>query len=130
MDIQRLKFAHARGARIQVPQGATQWKGDRHKGEWVTVGHPYWSPSQTFRIHPEDTHLEYGPLSSDLRRRAIEQDFSEVDVNWIVSLVKLSLWHGIWIYLDYSDKPFGLVAATEGRMYMLFLAELLADEGL
>jgi hypothetical protein len=129
MNLKRLKFAYARGARIQVPEGACRYGADRNSGKWVTVEHPYWTPTQSFRIHPDDASLEYGPLSSDMRRRAIEKDFSEAEICWQRDRLEIPLWEGVWAHLHVDDAGW-LVAPDETRMFMLFVAEMMADEGL
>lgn len=65
----RFKFAHARGARIQlhIPYAKEPlWMGANPHGF-------NWSDDYEFRIHPEDTHLEYGPISSALRVLALRR---------------------------------------------------------
>lgn len=129
--LKRLKFAHARGARIQVPSGACKWQGDPSRGEFVTVGHPYWSPTQAFfRIHPDDAALEYGPLSSAFIAIALDpKSTMNSYFSWGENTSRHHLWEGIHAHIDFSRWGLDF---TEGdwRMYCLFLAEYLADEGL
>lgn len=121
MNIQRLKFAYARGARIQC-----SWEDS----DWYLVAYPEWRNAHTvFRIHPDDAHLEYGPLSSELRRRAIEGDFSEVQIDYFDGVAKYPLWEGLWAHFVFGDE-IRWARSELTRMHFLFVAEMLADEGL
>ena len=57
----RLLHAAARGARVQ--------RYSIHVEEWVVVPVGAY-PSNQLRIHPDDEHLAYGPISSALREYA------------------------------------------------------------
>jgi len=91
----RQMFAAARGARIQIFVSET-------------------------RIHPEDAHLQYGPVSTALREMA-------EDV----------VWRGDWAYFlagsiageftNYFDSRAG---EPDYPLFYLILAEFLADEGM
>lgn len=66
---QRLKFAQARGARIQIFCAYHQ--------EWETIGDrgsrgkpgevPSWAEDNDYRVHPDDAALEYGPVLDDFQ---------------------------------------------------------------
>tara|TARA_R110000822_G_scaffold30796_1_gene89456 strand:- start:1372 stop:1674 length:303 start_codon:yes stop_codon:yes gene_type:complete len=71
-----------------------------------------------YRIHPDDAHLQYGPISTALRELA-------EDTTWKYS----------------SDRVLAITAANEFQVYLggvrddyplfyLILAEFLADEGM
>ncbi len=64
MNLQRLKFAYARGARIECQGYDTHWYGAKA---------PAWNSRYCYRIHPDDAHLEYGELSTALRERTAMQ---------------------------------------------------------
>lgn len=113
MNLQRLKHAWVRGARIQVRQGTT---GD----EWLTVDYMqfdyYW-----IRLHPEDEHLQYGALSNALRDSVLFLDTGApfefiAAINW------------------FRDEGYVAEAFPMGgfdyHMSVLFFAEYLADQGL
>lgn len=121
MDLKRMKFAWARGARFQHLDFHDVWN------DLPPSTCPVYENYD--RIHPDCAHLEYGPLSTDLRRRAIEKDLGECEVAWFDGIVKLPLWLGVWIHMDMGDQVWRTLTA-DGRMFMLFLAEMLADEGL
>ena len=56
----RLLHAAARGARIEA-----EWKG-----VWSGVAGIHLVPKFNCRIHPDDAHLQYGPISTALREMA------------------------------------------------------------
>jgi hypothetical protein len=72
------------------------------------------------RIHPEDAHLAYGPISTALREMAED-----------------NVWNGDWAcflagsianeFTVYFDSRTG---EPDYPLFYLFLAEFLADEGL
>jgi len=119
MNIQRLKFSLARGARIQVhtPGGAR---------EWETIVYPYFSLGQRigreYRVHPKDEHLQYGPVSTAFRDMALYTD--SADLPEITELF-MDLAGSNWLLggADYDD-------AMLSDWTRLFFAEWLADEGL
>lgn len=111
----RLLFAAARGARIQAK---TYWQG---WSEWETTddwyGYELDGNHLGIRIHPDDEHLQYGPISTALREGATGvthiQDTSTY-ISWVVD---------------------GELAALEidelhRSLFLLILAEALADSGL
>ena len=113
----RLLFAAARGARIQI-NGFTatvpSWY-DSHK--WSSMH------ESVLRIHPDDEHLQYGPISTAVRTDAFNgaQRYSVVyDTlcgTWGISL-------GDWYqFRDCESEP-------HRSLFLLILAEALADEGL
>jgi len=118
----RLLFAAARGARIQI------------NGFTATV--PSWSlyealrPSynENRRIHPEDEHLQYGPISTALREMAVGKDCLEINdasiPSWITTIICECHLDSCWISTWREQSPIGR------RTALLVLAEALADEGL
>ena len=111
----RLRFASARGARIQtsvnIPPGIREW----------ATGEPDFTLIRERRIHPDDAHLEYGPLSTTLHDRAI---FDEVPYSPYDEMAML------WTR-EYT-QVFGVIgcSSTDFHMFLLFAAEYLADMGL
>ena len=103
----RILFAAARGARIKV----------LYQRVWIPLTHisltlnPY-----TYRIHPEDAHLGYGPISTALRNDALR--LLPNDSNWFSAL---SL---------HSDGDLHSLSPTDRSMFLLLLAEAVADEGM
>ncbi len=152
MNIQRLKFAHARGARIQVDCAKLKF---RHAPEPHTFEFENgWFVSATvlteradrleqkltdkrwrLRIHPEDEHLQYGPISSVMLEWAKAPSFSSTsdlrssDANWHAA-------RHYWLAarfptdLDGGAPESYSMTEMECRVLALFLAEERADEGL
>lgn len=125
MNNDRLKFAWARGARLETwrPYGTFE----RREAHWSDLGG--WASSTSHmehcqhRVHPDDAHLEYGPISSAMRDRAIYDEMSDEAAAGYL-LVKDCVPRGI-ISLEEMDT-----AQTIMGMFALFAAEYLADEGL
>jgi len=93
----RLLFAAARGARIS-------WMN----GSWQPM--PYY-------IHPDDVHLQYGPISTELRKMAEDSSWN-------------SSW-GRYIARAFADEFSDIFSpATNYPLFYLILAEALADEGM
>ncbi len=70
MNLQRLKFAWARGAHIQVQikpefDRGSKWSGDADTTPPASMKE-YHEGRYNYRIRPKDAYLEYGPLSSAL----------------------------------------------------------------
>lgn len=125
MNINRIRFAQARGARIQA-----RIRGGYHGPEcWVDIR--TFIPGKNDRIHPSDEHLQYGPLSSAL----IEDGMFEVKVpsaeleaayRWM----EIVCWSGTT--QEDIDRRSIVESFTEGEsdLFHLFFAEYLADMGL
>ena len=109
----RLLHAAARGARIQdVALGICTDSRFVHLGE--TIGHLY-------RIHPNDAHLQYGPISTALREMTLDTTLCKFSWEWsIASSATCEFASGIDAATLAADYP----------LYYLFLAEFLADEGM
>ena len=89
----RQNFAAARGARIQIFVAET-------------------------RIHPDDAHLAYGPISTELRKMA-------ADDSWNPSfqrVLAVAAANAFRVYFGGSRENYPL--------FYLILAEFLADEGM
>ena len=127
----RLLCAAARGARIER----------RHFKLWCL-----WEPSRVilvtdpdktdsdyeYRIHPDDEHLQYGPVSTELRKAA--ETIAEK-----AYLQDLLGHYGIAAIDDYLSRSneFGYcwdkamnATAMQKQLFLLILAEALADEGM
>jgi len=110
----RLLHAAARGARIQAL--------DKNLG-WILSSHcplALSNDTRPYRIHPEDEHLAYGPISTPLREMA-------EDV----------VWNGDWasflagsIANEFTDHFYRAQCEPNDQLFYLFLAEFLADEGM
>lgn len=114
MNLKRLKFAWARGARLQCQYPPEKWPYT----VWVPVNYP----EVGARIHPDDEHLQYGPLSTALRKRPFEA-FEAFDS-------KPALLAMAWAVEAYGDGSSVEGHIHDWMMFDLFVAELLADEGL
>lgn len=121
----RLLFAAARGARIEYLGNTLyapfEW---RPAARIDTIGQPPEPqgirPKKTeWRIHPDDEHLQYGPISTALREFVISGG---------------DRLPGISAAYAYADRVFGNwffeLVGEELDVTLLILAEELADEGL
>lgn len=113
----RLLFAAARGARIETSYNAGE--------TWRVVSGMVFDPVKSLtkhlqRIHPDDAHLQYGPVSTALREYAATNE-------WPYTLTALmaeaAFGYEKWYYLLESEWP-------HASTFALILAESLADEGL
>jgi hypothetical protein len=107
----RLLFAAARGAKIQ-----TKWvdSGD----SWQTTGQLVLVDTMRYyRIHPDDEHLAYGPISTVLREVALTGDCEDSDIPYV--RVEFERVDGYWSSTE-----------EQRRVFCLILAECLADSGL
>ena len=113
----RLLFAAARGAWIQATLA----------GQWSTS--PLYealrpSYNENRRIHPEDEHLQYGPISTAVleveMRELMSSQFPVVAVHAAIACGLDSEWVVTWRTQGVGDRATAL----------LILAEALADEGL
>ena len=75
-----------------------------------------------YRIHPDDAHLQYGPISTALRRVA-EDARAEMQPSWEMGLANFSANE----FTQYFDSRQG---EPDYPLFYLFLAEALADEGM
>ena len=116
----RLLFAAARGARIQI-NGFTatepSWY-DSHK--WSSMH------ESVLRIHPDDEHLQYGPISTALRdcaKTAPASIYLTAGGYALSGSVTDAIgWHHTRRYYEANE--------LHRALFLLILAEALADEGL
>lgn len=113
----RILFAAARGARIQRYGFVDQWE----PALWCALPNNIHQDQKSLRIHPDDAHLQYGPVSSALREAAATG--STWDLTGEAGLMALTVlrnagWRGI-----YADD-------LNSSLFLLLMAEALADEGL
>jgi hypothetical protein len=113
----RILFAAARGARIE-----TQYQYPKKK--WGTVAGIRTDHFYLYRIHRDDVHLQYGPISTALRELemfALEEDrIPELALHAIIACSLDSDWLRTWL----TQAP------GERALAILIIAEALADEGL
>ena len=105
----RILFAVARGARAQVQLGPNRG--------WINSTQLTWHDDCVYRIHPDQLEYQYGPISTALREVALTGDCDDADTPYIrITMLKED---------GYSDS-------TEDQrcVFLLILAEALADEGL
>ena len=106
----RILHAAARGARIQYRSPAEhKWKANFFLPNCLN--------DSLYRIHPEDAHLAYGPISTLLREMALTGDCDGADIPYIRTTLLTE--EGYW-------------KSTEDQqcVFCLILAEALADEGM
>ena len=110
----RILFAAARGARIQV----------MYLSKWIPLTHLSLVPNSYAyrRIHPDDEHLQYGPISTALREMA--EDYS-----WNPSWEHYAA-HAVEDRFSLFDRQQWSPYEPDYPLFYLFLAEFLADEGL
>jgi hypothetical protein len=111
----RLLFAAARGARIQYKGGYIDWR--EAEGEYKTLC----NKPGFYRIHPDDEHMQYGPISTALREMA-ETGKEPYTLSVLMAMAAFEY-----------ESPYPLVLRSEwphAQMLLLILAEALADEGL
>lgn len=113
-ETQRLLFAAGRGALIQ-----TKWAQD---DGWITASSIALHPHRLHRIHPLDVHLQYGPVSAELRRRADAEHHTS-------ALTPYAWMADTWV--RYCAGAGAITFGKSGNYLWLcaFAAELAADEG-
>jgi len=112
MNLQRLKHAWARGARIDWMEA---------ESGCVFLSGTYSAPTnESDCIHPADAHLEYGPISSALIKRVATATWTPGTAAALNAAHELGLSEG---ELHFAKDEVDL-------MYWLFVAEFLADAGL
>ena len=105
----RLLFAAARGARIQAWAGVLGWRSTSLFGPW--------SCDDGDRIHPDDAHLQYGPISTALLKLAEDDSWNPSEERSLA----IAVARQFQVY--FGDEP-------DYPLFYLFLAEFLADSGL
>jgi hypothetical protein len=117
----RLLFAAARGARIQT----------NDRGGWLDAAYIPTADykGDDFRIHPDDEHLQYGPISTALRDCDGEFQWFYRDWDEMPDLAIRSA-----IVANYAYNMIDEWRKTKDRLtrslFLLILAEALADEGM
>lgn len=111
----RLLFAAARRARVE------KWVA--HHGEWQEARHFNGETDTFYRIHPEDVHLAFGPISTALREEAALC----YELQPLVYDASYGTW-GIAIHDWYKFRACD--DELHRSIFLLILAEALADEGL
>ncbi len=115
----RLLFAAARGARVQ----------SRAFSQWETVplseslSDNVWNVEQ--RIHPDDDHLQYGTISSALIEKASHPDDGKQFGHDEVPYMDISPYFQAEDWIDWK-----ITTKLEQSLFLLILAESLADEGM
>lgn len=114
----RLLHAAARGARIQ--------RREFNEREWWTaydldVNKGSAAPDCVYRIHPDDAALAYGPISTVLREEALDST--------VVASVYGIEFGTFWLRQT-DHAVFQNMSQLERSLFLLILAEALADEGL
>lgn len=110
----RLLFAAARGARIESRYPREKWQV-----VWaVRIVDDFYD----YRIHPDDAHLQYGPISTALRKMA-EHNRSDIRPSWQMGLANFAA-NEFTLYFD------SRTGEPDYPLFYLILAEFLADEGM
>ena len=111
----RLLHAAARGARIQM----------MYQRGWIPAVAVRTDDMYKYRIHPDDEHLQYGPISTALRKMARQPK--------AIDHKGLNLPHfGFTIFAE-SENELREVLQCDTlthSLFLLILAEALADEGM
>jgi len=81
------------------------------------------------RIHPNDAHLQYGPISTALR------EISQQDIHYLQDSTGVYEQAVIDDYANFGELGYfwgnaANATATHKSLFLLFLAEALADEGM
>lgn len=113
----RLLFAAARGAKIQYQNSSGMWCDSRHALPRIGPDDRY-----PWRIKPEDNNLQYGPTSTALRGLA---ECAPDAINGYSP----EYWYAQNYKID-SDSPYYMQDELHRALYLLILAEALADKGL
>ena len=107
----RLLFAAGRGARVQV------W----YRDGWMHTNALLISGKAEQRIHPDDAHLEYGPVSTALREAAAKGN--AWDLSGYIGRMDdafATYYCGAWWYAPELERS----------LYLLICSEYCADLGL
>ena len=104
----RLLHAAARGARVE-------WK--TVFGAWKVADYIDVTQSYPQRIHPDDAHLQYGPISTALLKLAKDDSWNPSEERSLA----IAVARQFQVY--FGDEP-------DYPLFYLFLAEALADEGM
>jgi len=108
----RLLFAAARGARIGWQTLSGQWCAAFNLLDVQSEGGQH-----AYRIHPDDEHLQYGPISTALREMALMGDYEDNTIPYFTFEIE-------------REGNYWESTADQRRVFCLILAEALADEGM
>ena len=111
----RLLHAAARGARIQLKVNPNVPWSAVHSG-FIPI-----FESVHYRIHPDDEHLQYGPISTALRELAMQGLVLEVKTDWEF------MARYYFTDIAWEKAPHDV---EHRSLFLLVLAEALADSGL
>ena len=104
----RILFAAAREARIEA----------LYQRCWIPLTHISLEPNaHAYRIHPDDEHLQYGPISTALLKLAEDDSWNPSEERSLA----IAVARQFQVY--FGDEP-------DYPLFYLFLAEFLADSGL
>lgn len=124
LNLSRLRFAQARRARIQFaycgyPDKPVFWEN-------CTKAQDFTEMHIIYRIHPNDVRLQYGPLASAFIEAADHNGAPAWDKFYFAAE---SAARALGVEeIGYAPVYFRM--NRESRMFLRFVAELLADEGL
>ena len=109
----RLLHAAARGARIQSRWvDAAQWQ--------TTCQFMFVDDMRCYRIHPDDKHLGYGPISTELREMAADDSWNPNSYR-VLAVAAAN---------EFKEYFYSRQGEPDYPLFYLFLAEFLADEGM
>ena len=111
----RLLFAVARGARLELKY-INGWSEDT-----CVLVRDLQDQTWVYRIHPDDEHLQYGPVSTAM----LEIAETGREPYTLMGLMALEAFYYEWVYPNADEN-----SDEHARMFALILAEALADEGL
>ncbi len=111
----RLLFAAARGARIGWQTLSGQWCAAFNLLDVQSEG-----GKVAYRIHPNDEHLQYGPISTALREMAEDPKYNSSLENFLAQSAANEFTESFYSRRVEPDYP----------LFYLILAEFLADEGM
>lgn len=117
----RLLFAVARGARAQVQLGPNRG--------WINSTELTWHDDCVYRIHPDQLEYQYGPISTALREAATQE------IDYLQDATDVYGGAVIKDYENYGELGYCWDRARNSTamhksLFLLILAEALADEGL
>jgi len=110
----RLLFAAARGARIEMLHDAA-W----HRTYAILLD----NDGAECRIHPDDEHLQYGPVSTALRTSAEDPPLSLDACFPVLDYFCANANYREWSVFKHENE-------MQRSLFLLILAEALADEGM
>ena len=105
-----IRRAREAGARIQM----------MYQRGWIPAVAVRTDDVYKYRIHPDDAHLQYGPISTALRDMAEDDGTWRTDLRWNIAHIVANEFND---YYDWQCEP-------DYPLFYLFLAEYLADEGM